>query len=117
MEFTQQDTKALYQIWMSQKAKMRVTQMEMAKQLNLSQRDFSAMIRGALPLTMTFVSQFCAQMHVDPKLVLPSLRSTDGDATKVVYLKTAMTIDGEIQRAYIEGNQVIVEYAHTVAQL
>lgn len=61
MEFTQQDTKALYQIWMSQKAKMRVTQMEMAKQLNLSQRDFSAMIRGALPLSMTFVSQFCAQ--------------------------------------------------------
>ncbi|MGL6259304.1 XRE family transcriptional regulator [Vibrio sp. WXL103] len=115
MEFTREDTKALYQIWMSQKAKMRVTQMEMAKQLNLTQRDFSAMLRGEIPLTMAFVSQFCALMHVEPQLILPSLKAADGQAPKVVYLKTAMTIDGEIQRAYIEGNSVIVEYAHTVA--
>jgi hypothetical protein len=25
-----------------------------------------------------------------------------------------MSVDGEIQNAYIEGNQVIVEYAHTI---
>ncbi len=28
--------------------------------------------------------------------------------------KPGMSVDGEIQNAYIEGNQVIVRYAHTV---
>ncbi|WP_428773847.1 helix-turn-helix domain-containing protein [Vibrio sp.] len=114
MQFTQQDREALYQIWMSQKAKMRLTQMEVAKRLGLTQVQFSDMLRGDEPLSMTFVTQFCRHMHVDPKLVLPSLRNDGHSGTQAVYLQSRMTVDGEIQRAYIEGNQVVVEYVHTV---
>ncbi|WP_117232770.1 helix-turn-helix domain-containing protein [Vibrio maerlii] len=115
MEFTPQDTQALYQMWMSQKAKMRLTQMEVAKRLGLSQLDFSSILRGMTPLSMGFVSQFCQLMQVEPKQFIPSLMAGSETAPKVVYLKSSMTIDGEIQRAYIEGNKVIVEYAHTVS--
>ncbi|MBF4318655.1 XRE family transcriptional regulator, partial [Vibrio anguillarum] len=33
MEFSEEDRQALYNAWMSQKAKMHLTQMEMAKRL------------------------------------------------------------------------------------
>ena len=36
MEFTDQDREALYNIWMSQKAKLRLTQMEVAKRLGMN---------------------------------------------------------------------------------
>lgn len=114
MEFTQQDRDTLYQVWMSQKAKMRLTQMEMSKRLGMTQREFSELLRGTSTLRMGFVSQFCHQLHVDPKVIIPSLMNTSTETPKVVYLKSKMMIDGEIQRAYIEGNQVVVEYAHTI---
>jgi transcriptional regulator with XRE-family HTH domain len=94
---------------------MRLTQMEVAKRLGLTQLDFSNLLRGDAALSMTFISQFCRQLHVDPKLVIPSLKQDAQDVPKVVYLESRMSVDGDIQRAYIEGNQVVVEYAHTVS--
>lgn len=44
MDFTQRDREALNQVWMSQKAKMRLTQMEMVKRLGLSQLEFSRLL-------------------------------------------------------------------------
>ncbi|SDH98120.1 hypothetical protein SAMN04488136_1419 [Vibrio xiamenensis] len=116
MEFTQQDKEALYNVWMSQKAKMRITQMEFAKKLGLSQLEFSELLRGKRELSMSFIGQFCHLLHIEPERVVPSLKSGVSEAPKVVYLESRMSVDGEIQRAYIEGNQVIVEYAHTVKQ-
>ena len=63
---------------------------------------------------MSFVSHFCRLLHLEPKNVVPSLKETNEHGPKVVYLQSRMSVDGEIQNAYIEGNQVIVEYAHTV---
>lgn len=113
MEFTQQDREALYQIWMSQKAKMRMTQMEITKRLGISQIDFSELLRGSALLEQAFVEQFCNQLHVDPKSVIPSLKNND-NPSQIIYLKSRITVDGEIKKTYIEGNQVIVEYAHSI---
>ncbi|USD67770.1 helix-turn-helix transcriptional regulator [Vibrio sp. SCSIO 43136] len=115
MEFTQQDREALYNVWMSQKAKMRITQMEVAKKLGLTQLQFSNTLRGGLPLTMPFVSQFCRMLHVDPQLLLPSLMPNNSDKAKVVYLQNRISVDGEIQHVYIDGKDVVIEYAHTVS--
>ncbi|CAH0536359.1 helix-turn-helix domain-containing protein [Vibrio marisflavi] len=112
MDFTQEDREALNQVWMSQKAKMRLTQMEMVKRLGLSQLEFSKLLRGVTPLSMTFVSEFCEQLHVDPRKVIPSLVQNNLATPKEVHLTSKMSVDGEIQRAYIEGNSVIVEYVH-----
>ncbi|MBD1558075.1 XRE family transcriptional regulator [Vibrio sp. S9_S30] len=114
MEFTQQDREALYQVWMSQKAKMRMTQMEITKRLGISQIDFSELLRGSARLEPAFVEQFCNQLHVDPKSVIPSLKNSE-NAGQVIYLKSRITVDGEIQKTYVEGNQVVVEYAHTLS--
>tara|TARA_Y100001960_G_scaffold90863_1_gene97742 strand:+ start:177 stop:578 length:402 start_codon:yes stop_codon:yes gene_type:complete len=114
MEFTEQDREALYQTWMSQKSRMRITQMEFSKKLGMNQLDFSNVLRGESPLTMSFVSHFCRLLHLEPRNVFPSLKAGNDSGPKVVYLKSRMSVDGEIQNAYIEGNQVIVEYAHTV---
>ncbi len=114
MEFTEQDREALYQTWMSQKSRMRITQMEFSKKLGMSQLDFSNVLRGESPLTMSFVSHFCRLLNLEPRNVFPSLKAGNDSGPKVVYLKSRMSVDGEIQNAYIEGNQVIVEYAHTV---
>ncbi|KAB0291928.1 helix-turn-helix transcriptional regulator [Vibrio fortis] len=113
MEFTDLDRDALYQTWMSQKSRMRLTQMEFSKKLGMNQLAFSRVLRGETPLTMSFVSQFCRLLHLEPKNVLPSLKE-GSEGPKVVYLQSRMSVDGEIQNAYIEGNQVVVEYAHTV---
>ena len=114
MEFTDNDRQALNTIWMSQKTKMRLTQMEFAKKLGMNQLSFSRLMRGESPLTMSFVSQFCRLLHIDPNVTVPSLKANHSNGHKIVYLKSRMTVDGEIQNAYIEGNQVVVEYAHTV---
>lgn len=114
MEFTEQDREALYQTWMSKKSKMRLTQMEFAKKLGMTQLAYSQVLRGEQPMTMSFVSHFCRHLQLDPKQTFPSLREYSQTGPKVVYLKSRMSVDGEIQNAYIEGNQVVVEYAHTV---
>ncbi|NVD08910.1 helix-turn-helix domain-containing protein [Vibrio sp. JPW-9-11-11] len=114
MEFTDKDREALYQSWMSQKSKMRLTQMEFAKKLGMSQLAFSQLLRGEKPITMSFVSQFCRLLRLEPKNVFPSLKDDQQHGPKVVYLQSRMSVDGEIQNAYIEGNQVVVEYAHMV---
>ncbi|MDN3612439.1 helix-turn-helix domain-containing protein [Vibrio ostreicida] len=114
MEFTEKDREALYSTWMSQKSKMRLTQMEFAKKLGITQLSFSQFLRGEAPLTMSFISQFCRLLRLDAKLVFPSLKQSSESGPKVVYLQSRMSVDGDIQNAYIEGNQVVVEYAHTV---
>lgn len=40
MELNQEDRKALYDVWMTKKAKMHMTQMEMTKRLGVSQESF-----------------------------------------------------------------------------
>ena len=114
MEFTEKDREVLYSTWMSKKSKMRITQMEFAKKLGISQLSFSQFLRGEQPLTMSFVSQFCRLLRLDPKLTFPSLKQANDSGPKVVYLKSRLSVDGEIQNAYIEGNQIVVEYAHTI---
>lgn len=114
MEFTDRDREALYQIWMSQKSKMRLTQMEFAKKLGMNQLTFSQVLRGETPLTMSFISQFCRLLRIEPQSAVPSLKEDNQHGPKIVYLQSRMSVDGEIQNAYIEGNQVVVEYAHTV---
>ncbi|MFC3023895.1 helix-turn-helix domain-containing protein [Vibrio zhugei] len=111
MELTQEDRTALYNIWMSQKAKMQITQMEMAKRLGLTQVEFSRILRGDAAISMAFVTKFCKQLHVEPYSTLPTLkRAQMGGA--VVHLQNRIVIDGEIQNVYIDGNQVIIEYSH-----
>ncbi|GLT18849.1 transcriptional regulator [Vibrio zhanjiangensis] len=114
MEFTEKDREVLYATWMSKKSKMRITQMEFAKKLGMSQLKFSQLLRGEQPLTMSFVSHFCRLLHLDPKLTFPSLKQVNDSGPKIVYLQSRMSVDGEIQNAYIEGNQIVVEYAHTI---
>ncbi|MEZ8395771.1 XRE family transcriptional regulator, partial [Vibrio cyclitrophicus] len=63
MEFTEQDRDALYQTWMSQKSRMRITQMEFSKKLGMNQLDFSRVLRGETALTMSFISHFCRLLH------------------------------------------------------
>lgn len=114
MEFTEKDREALYQTWMSHKSKMRLTQMEFAKKLGMNQLTFSQLLRGEQPLNMSFVSQFCRLLRLEPNQVVPSLQENSASGPAVVYLQSRMSVDGEIQNAYIEGNQVVVEYAHVV---
>lgn len=112
MQFNQQDQDALYQIWMSQKAKLRITQMEFAKQLGLTQLEFSQRVRGAKPLDMGFILNFCQHLGLEPSQVIPSLKSQHSLTGESVRLTTRLTVDGEIERAYIEGSQVVVEYLY-----
>lgn len=112
MEFTQQDRDELYHIWMSKKAKMRLIQMEVVKTLGLTQNEFSDLLRGNARLNINFINQFCQIMHVDPKQALPSFRNGALDPSKQITLKTRVSIEGEIQRAYVEGNEVIIEYVY-----
>ncbi|MFM2588004.1 helix-turn-helix domain-containing protein [Vibrio sp. TBV020] len=114
MEFTDKDREALYQTWMSQKSKMRLTQMEFAKKLGINQLTFSQVLRGETPLTMQFVAKFCRLLQLEPHNIIPSLKESQTSGPKIVYLQSRMSVDGEIQNAYIEGNQVIVEYAHRI---
>lgn len=112
MEFSAEDRQALYNVWMSQKAKMHLTQMQMAKQLNLTQIEFSQLLRGDRPLSMSFISQFCRHLHLEPHTVIPSLKTAPAYDKQVISLKSRVIIDGDIQNVSIEGNQVIIEYVH-----
>ncbi|MBL4304328.1 helix-turn-helix domain-containing protein [Vibrio fluvialis] len=114
MEFGPEDRIALYDVWMSQKAKMHLTQMEMTKRLGVSQVEFSNILRGNAPLTMAFVTKFCQQLHVEPHNVLPTLKNKFISGEHLVHLQNRVTVDGEIQRVLIDGNQVIIEYTHLV---
>lgn len=116
MELTEEDRVALYNSWMSQKAKMHITQMEMAKKLSLSQVEFSDFIRGSSPLSMGFVTQFCRLMRVEPTQVLPSLHPRQLGGKQQILLKNRVVVDGVIQNVYQEGNQVIIEYSHAIEE-
>lgn len=113
MQYTEEDQQILHDTWMSYKAKMRVTQIEMAKKLGMSQLVFSDTLRGKLPLEHKFVNQFCDFIGVDPLLTLPSLRKNMGSANSgSVLLTNRFILDGEIRNVRYSGNQLIVEYEH-----
>ncbi len=109
MQFTEQDRQALYNVWMSQKAKMRITQMEMAKKMHLSPVEFTNALKGTHPLSLGFVNALCQQLHVNPANILPSM-SKHVVRENALTVTTKIAVDGQIQNAYIEGNQVIIEY-------
>lgn len=115
MEFTEQDRNALYDTWMSQKAKMHITQMDMAKRLGLNLHEFSGLLRGNSHLTLGFVQQLCEQLHVRPNQVIPSLMERDMAAIGSVLLQNRVTVDGDISNVFIDGNQVVIEYVHQVS--
>lgn len=114
MEFTQQDRTALYNTWMSQKAKMRLTQMETARKLGVTQAQFSELLRGREPLTYPFVTRLCELLKVEAKHTIPSLRTEVAVTQDSVTLCTRVSVDGKIRNVYVEGNQVVVEYEHTI---
>lgn len=115
MQYTEQDRQVLHDTWMSYKAKMRITQIEMAKKLGLSQLVFSDILRGKLPIEHSFVNQFCSYLGVDPVLILPSLREQVGGAMpNSVMLTNTYIVDGNIRNVRYNGNQLIVEYEHNV---
>ncbi|WP_087023549.1 transcriptional regulator [Thaumasiovibrio subtropicus] len=109
MGFTEQDRQALYAIWMSQKAKMRMTQMEMAKRLEMTQSEFAALLSGKEPLNRTFINHFCDQMCINPIVVIPSLQHAHHNGERML-LKSKMVVEGDIQQIYAHGNEIVVEY-------
>ncbi|MDW6004885.1 helix-turn-helix domain-containing protein [Vibrio mangrovi] len=114
MEFTPDDLQALYHVWMSQKARMHLTQMEAAKRLGLSQVELSNILRGREPLTLQFVQSFCRHLHVDPYLFMPSLLRQQREGQQHVKLVNKVIIDGDIESVHIDGNQVVIEYRSLV---
>ncbi|MCL9773887.1 helix-turn-helix domain-containing protein [Vibrio methylphosphonaticus] len=111
MNYTLQDTEALYSVWMSQKAKMHITQMEVAKRLSISQVELSNRLNGQHPLDAPFIDRFCKLLHINPNHHLPSLKGSVRVAANDERLfNTKLTIDGEITNVRIDGNQVVVEY-------
>ncbi len=115
MEFTEQDRDVLHRTWMSHKAKMRITQIEMAKRLKLSQLEFSNKLRGDIELDRQFIQEFCGHMSVDPTLILPSLRDNpNANLPNEIQLTHTYTVDGEITNVRYQGNQLVVEFSHTI---
>ncbi|MEF1306426.1 XRE family transcriptional regulator, partial [Vibrio owensii] len=51
---------------------------------------------------------------VRPGQVIPSMSKRDISSSGSVYLQNRITVDGEIRNVFIEGNQVVIEYEHTV---
>ncbi|PCE65116.1 helix-turn-helix transcriptional regulator [Salinivibrio sp. YCSC6] len=109
MTFNQEDRQALYDTWMSYKAKARITQIEMAKRLEVSHLTFSRCIHGDATLDSRFVFAFCQAMGVEPNKILPSLRERE-QAYQDVLVSSKVIVDGDIEAVYYEGNQVIIEY-------
>ncbi|MGF1724969.1 helix-turn-helix domain-containing protein [Photobacterium nomapromontoriensis] len=115
MHYTEQDRQVLHDTWMSYKAKMRITQIEMAKKLGVSQLVFSDILRGTMPLEHRFVNQFCNFIGVDPVITLPSLRNHIGSSMpNSVTLTNTYIVDGDIKNVRYSGNQIVVEYVHSV---
>lgn len=113
MQYTEKDRQILHDTWMSYKAKMRITQIEMAKKLGLTQLEFSDILRGTSKIEQQFVNEFCGALGVDPILILPSLRERMAtNNSSVTMLKNTFTFDGEIINVTYSGNQLVVEYKH-----
>ncbi|HCH00642.1 MAG TPA: transcriptional regulator [Vibrio sp.] len=117
MEYTEQDRDAIYHLWMSQKAKRHLTQMDMAKRLGMTISEFSEVIRGKGEISKSFVSRFFQQLDIEPHTILPSLKNQIAPENAVVYLQNRISIDGEIQNVQIDGNQVIIDYCCKVAKV
>ncbi|MCG3863690.1 MULTISPECIES: helix-turn-helix transcriptional regulator [unclassified Photobacterium] len=113
MLYTEKDRQILHDTWMSYKAKMRITQIEMAKKLGLTQLEFSDILRGSKPIEQQFVNEFCRVLNVDPILILPSLREQMalGQGANLS-IKNTFIFDGEITNVTYSGNQLVVEYEH-----
>jgi transcriptional regulator with XRE-family HTH domain len=114
MQYTEKDRRVLHDTWMSYKAKMRITQIEMAKKLELTQLEFSDILRGDSVIQQQFVNDFCGILNIDPVLILPSLREAvqKGSLANSI-IKNTFIFDGEIKKVTYVGNQLIVEYEHT----
>ena len=114
MQYTEKDRRVLHDTWMSYKAKMRITQIEMAKKLELTQLEFSNILRGDSVIHHQFVNDFCGILNIDPVLILPSLREAvhKGSLTNSI-VKNTFIFDGEIKKVTYVGNQLVVEYEHT----
>ncbi|MGD6738514.1 helix-turn-helix domain-containing protein [Photobacterium leiognathi subsp. mandapamensis] len=113
MLYTEKDRQILHDTWMSYKAKMRITQIEMAKKLGLTQLEFSDILRGSTPIEQQFVNEFCGVLGVEPILILPSLRERMATASaECTSVKNTFIFDGEITNVKYSGNQLVVEYEH-----
>ncbi|MEZ9524176.1 helix-turn-helix transcriptional regulator [Enterovibrio norvegicus] len=112
MEFTYQDRQTLYDAWMSYKAKLRITQIEMAKRLGINQLDFSRVLRGDVPLEQGFVYRFCKEIGIEPDQSLPSLKALRNVSAPSgpVTVRTSLTVDGTISKVEYQGNQVFIEF-------
>ncbi|SIO32954.1 hypothetical protein SAMN05444724_2730 [Salinivibrio sp. ES.052] len=114
MTFDEQDRQALYETWMSYKAKARITQSEMAKKLETSHLTFSRCIHGDGVLDSRFVFAFCQVMGVEPNKILPSLRDRE-QVSQDVLVTSKVVVDGEIEAVYYEGHTVVIEYRKPLA--
>ncbi len=112
MELTQEDLGILQNVWMSQKAKMQLTQMEISRRLGLSQLEFSKIIKGNSKLTLNFVQDFCSQLHVDPYTFLPTLINSRKDNSEPILITTRVTVEGKIENVQVVNNQVLIQYQY-----
>ncbi len=112
MEFTPEDLGVLSSVWMSQKAKMQLTQMEISRRLGMTQLEFSKIMKGNSKLTLQFVQNFCGQLHVDPYTFLPSLITLRKENKQPIIITTSVTVQGQIQNVQVENNQVLIQYQY-----
>lgn len=112
MELTKEDHEALYHAWMSQKAKMHLTQMEVTKKLGVNPVVFHERLRGDRPLTREFIHELCRILHLDPYIILPSLKASLTERADKIVLKNRIKVDGKISNVYVEGDEVVIEYVY-----
>ncbi|WP_394209616.1 helix-turn-helix domain-containing protein [Enterovibrio calviensis] len=111
MEFTYHDRQTLYDAWMSYKAKLRITQIDMAKRLGVSQLELSKALRGDVPMEQSFVFRLCKEIGLDPHQALPSLRNSNTNTpVGSVTVRTSLTVDGKVTKVEYSDNQVFIEY-------
>ncbi|PKF50738.1 helix-turn-helix domain-containing protein [Enterovibrio nigricans] len=115
MEFTYHDRQTIYDAWMSYKAKLRITQIEMAKRLGISQLDFSKALRGDVPMEKGFVYRFCNEIGLDPDLSLPSLKNNKpAQQGGPIVIKTSFVVDGTVSKVEYSDNQVFIEFVKEI---
>lgn len=112
MELTQEDLGVLNNVWMSQKAKMQLTQMEISRRLGVTQLEFSKIMKGKSQLTLQFVQNFCQHLHVDPYTFLPSLITLRKENKQPILITTSVTVQGQVQNVQVENNQVFIQYQY-----
>ncbi|MDC0611869.1 helix-turn-helix transcriptional regulator [Vibrio sp.] len=112
MELSNEDRLALQNVWMSQKAKMQLTQMEMSRRLGFTQIEFADIMKGKNPLSLQFVQNFCQHLHVDPYTFLPSLIALRKENKEPVIITTTVSVQGQVQNVRVEDNQVIIQYQY-----